>query len=215
MGILEQEADPGDVGLDASRLERVDAHFRGYVDDGRLPGWLLTVARHGKLAHVSAYGQRDVAAGAPVTADTVWRLYSMTKPITAVAAMMLWEEGAFELNDPVARYLPALRQQRVWRSGSLTNPVFDPVVERMRIWHLMAHMNGMTYGFANNHPVDAMYRQAGFEWGVPPNTDLAGICDLLAELPLLFQPGAEWCYSMGLDVLGRVIELASGQPLDR
>jgi CubicO group peptidase (beta-lactamase class C family) len=91
---LKAEADPAEVGLDPARLDRIDRHFRRYVDDGRLPGWLITVSRHGRLAHVSAYGSRDVAAGLPVENDTLWRIYSMTKPITSVAAMMLYEEGS-------------------------------------------------------------------------------------------------------------------------
>src|SRR5258708_27124357 len=107
MAELKAEADPAEVGLDPARLERVDRHFRRYVDDGRLPGWLLIVSRHGRLAHVSGYGARDMEAGLPVETYTLWRIYSMTKPITSLAAMMLDEEGAFELTHPVSAYIPA------------------------------------------------------------------------------------------------------------
>src|SRR3954451_928636 len=107
MGTWGIEAEPGEVGLDGERLGRIDRHFQRYVDDGRLPGWLISVARHGKIAHLSTAGMRDVAAAAPVELDTIWRFYSMTKPITAVAALTLWEQGRFELKDPVAKYLPA------------------------------------------------------------------------------------------------------------
>ena len=107
MGGLKQEVDAAEVGLDPARLERIDRHFARYVDDGRLPGWLITVSRHGRLAHVSCCGSRDIEAGLPVEPDTLWRIYSMTKPITSVAAMMLYEEGAFELTDPVSAFIPS------------------------------------------------------------------------------------------------------------
>jgi CubicO group peptidase (beta-lactamase class C family) len=215
MGALQVEVDPEDVGFDRGRLERISAHFRRYVDDGLLPGWLLVVARDGQVAHLDAYGQRDVEAGAPVETDTLFRIYSMTKPITSVAAMMLWEEGAFELKDPVHRFLPAFEQVRVWRSGSVTSPVTEPLTEPIRLWHLLSHTSGLTYGFLWAHPVDELYRRAGFEWGTPKGADLAEVCDRLATLPLLFQPGREWNYSVATDVLGRVVEVASGMPLDR
>ena len=212
MATLKSEIDPADVGLDADRLERLERHLRTYVDDGRMPGWLVAVARRGQLAHVGTYGQRDLEAGLPVETDTIWRIYSMTKPITAVAALMLWEEGAFELNDPVRWYIPSFKGLRVWRGGSSVRPETEPVTEEMRLWHLFTHTSGLTYGFMQAHPVDALYRQAGFEWGVPPGLDLAGVCDTLAELPLVFQPGTEWNYGMSTDVLGRVVEVVSGMP---
>lgn len=213
MGGLSPEVDPADVGLDAGRLERIDRHFRRYVDDGLLPGWLVTVSRQGKLAYVASYGQRDVEAGLPVTTDTIWRLYSMSKPVTSVAAMILYEEGAFELTDPVSTFIPSFGDVRVFTGGSDLRAVTVPAVEPVRIWHLLTHTAGLTYGFLRSHPVDAMYRAQGFEWGVPRKTDLAACCDLWAKLPLLFQPGAEWNYSVATDVLGRVVEVASGQSL--
>ena len=110
----------------------LDRHFQRYVDDGLLPGFLITVSRHGQLAHVSTYGQRDMEAGLPVETDTIWRIYSMTKPITAVAAMVAWEQGLFELNDPVRRYIPSFADTRVWRSGSTVAPVTEPITEELR-----------------------------------------------------------------------------------
>src|SRR5215470_11509890 len=118
MGGLKQEVDAAEVGLDPARLGRIDRHFARYVDDGRLPGWLITVSRHGRLAHVSWHGSRDVEAGRPVEPDTLWRIYSMTKPVTSVAAMMLYEEGGFELTDPVHRFIPAFRDMQVFVKGS-------------------------------------------------------------------------------------------------
>ena len=215
MAELKVEVDASEAGFDAGRLARIDRHFARYVDDGRLPGWLALVSRGGKVAHLSTYGRRDEEAGLPVEVDTLFRIYSMTKPITSVAAMMLYEEGAFELKDPVSRFVPSFADTRVYRSGSALNPATVPASEPVRIWHLLTHTAGLTYGFHHAHPVDAMYRAAGFEWGTPPGADLAACCDAWASLPLVFQPGAEWNYSVATDVLGRVVEVASGQPLDR
>jgi CubicO group peptidase (beta-lactamase class C family) len=211
---LKAEVDPAEVGLDAARLGRLDRRFARYVDDGRLPGWLITVSRHGKVAHVSACGARDTEAGLPVESDTLWRIYSMTKPITSVAAMILYEEGGFELTDPVSTYIPSFADMRVYVGGSDLKYVTVPATEPVRIWHLLTHTAGLTYGFMRTHPVDAVYRAEGFEWGSPREKDLAGCCDAWAGLPLLFQPGSEWNYSVATDVLGRVVEVVSGQSLD-
>jgi len=211
---LKVDVDAAEAGLDSERLKRVDAHFAGYVADGRLPGWLLTVRRHGRLAYVARCGSRDLEAGLPVTDDTVWRIYSMTKPVTSVAAMVLYEEGRLALTDPVSAFIPAFDNVRVYAGGSDLKQQTIPAVEPVRIWHLLTHTAGLTYGFHRVHPVDAMYRAAGFEWGTPHGADLAQACDLWAGFPLLFQPGTEWNYSVATDVLGRVVEVASGQHLD-
>ena len=157
MSELKSDADPAEVGIDPDRLRRVDEHLARYVDDGRLPGWLVTVSRYGRLAHVSAYGSRDVEQGLPVEPDTMWRIYSMTKPVTSVAAMMLYEQGAFQLTDPVSRFIPSFADVRVYTGGSDQRPVTVPATEPVRIWHLLTHTSGLTYGFHRNHPVDAMY----------------------------------------------------------
>jgi CubicO group peptidase (beta-lactamase class C family) len=214
MGELKIDMEPGELGLDPGRLGRLERHFSAYVDDGRLPGWLLVVARRGHVAYLAAKGQRDREAGRPVTEDTLWRLASMTKPVTSVAALMLYEEGAFELKDPIAKWLPAFADMRVFTSGSSLRPVTRPATEPIRVWHLLTHTAGLTYGFHYAHPVDALYRAAGFEWGTPPGADLAACCDLWATQPLVFEPGAEWNYSVATDVLGRLIEVVSGQTLE-
>lgn len=214
MAELKIEIDPAEVGFDATRLARLDSHFARYVEDGRLPGWLLLVSRKGHIVHLATNGQRDMEAGLPIELDTLFRIYSMTKPITSVAAMMLYEEGGFELKDPVYRYIPSFRDVRVFRSGSALAPVTEPATEPVRIWHLLSHTAGLTYGFHHAHPVDAMYRAAGYEWGAPPDKDLTQCCDDWAALPLLFQPGAEWNYGVNTDALGRVIEVVGGQSLD-
>ena len=211
---LQVEATPESVGMASDRLARIGTHFQKYIDDGRLTGWQISVARHGKVVYHALAGQRDVAAAKPVAADTIWRIFSMTKPIVAVLALQLWEEGAFELSTPLHRFIPAFRNTKVWHSGTVEAPELEPLAAPIRLWHLFTHMSGLTYGFMRSHPVDALYRQAGYDFGVPPDANLAAMCDSIASLPLLFQPGAEWNYSVSFDVLGRVLEVVSGMPLD-
>ncbi|GAA5146550.1 serine hydrolase domain-containing protein [Pseudonocardia eucalypti] len=215
MSELTPAVDPGEVGLDSERLARIDTHFARYVDDGRLAGWLAVVARQGQIAYLGLGGQRDTEAGLPVTADTLWRIYSMSKPVTSVAAMTLVEEGRLELTDPIHRFLPEFAEPRVYVKGSAVKPVTVPATEPIRVWHLLTHTAGLTYGFHHTHPVDAIYRANGFEWGTPKGLDLAACCEAWAKLPLVFQPGSEWNYSVATDVLGRVIEVVSGQSLDQ
>ncbi len=212
---LQVELDPVEAGLDPGRLARIDRMLDRYVDDGRLPGWLLAVSRHGRIVHLGRSGRRHIEDGLPVEVDTVWRIFSMTKPITSVAAMMLYEEGAFELTDPIGRYLPAFTDVHVYAGGSDLRPVNVPATEPIRIWHLLTHTAGLTYGFHRTHPVDAMLRSRGYEWAAPPEVDLATAVDQWAQLPLLFQPGTEWNYSLATDVLGRLVEVVSGTGLDR
>jgi CubicO group peptidase (beta-lactamase class C family) len=211
---MKADVEPGEVGFDAGRLARIDTHFRRYVDDGKLPGWTVAVARRGRVAHLGHYGLADVEAGRPVADDTLWRIYSMTKPITSVAALMLLEEGVLELTDPVARYIPAFADMRVYKAGSALNPGTVAASEPVRVWHLLTHTAGLTYGFHHAHPVDEMYRGKGYEFGAPGGADLAAACETWASLPLLFEPGTEWNYSVATDVLGRVVEVVSGQRLD-
>ena len=208
------EIDPAAVGFDAARLGRIDRHFARYVDDNKLPGWHVVVSRRGQVVHSSTYGRRDLDAGLPFENDTVVRMFSMTKPITSVAAMMLYEEGAFALKEPVRTFIPEFADTPVYTGGSHVRPVVEPQTEPMRVWHLLTHTSGLTYGFHNTHPVDALYRAAGFEWGSPAGMDLEACCQTWAQLPLLFQPGSEWNYGVSTDVLGRVVEVASGMPLD-
>ncbi|MGW5717396.1 serine hydrolase domain-containing protein [Amycolatopsis sp. NPDC003865] len=214
MANLKVDVDPAEAGFDAGRLSRIDAHFDRYVENGRLPGWLAVVSRHGRIVHIGSGGYSDVEAGTPVEVDTLWRIFSMTKPITSVAAMMLAEEGLLELDDPISRWLPEFASPRVYVKGSALAPLTEPARAPIRVWHLLTHTAGLTYGFHHGHPVDAIYRSAGFEWGTPPGLDLAACSERWASLPLVFQPGAEWNYSVATDVLGRLVEVVSGLPLD-
>ncbi len=215
MRSLDINTDPTALGFDPDRLQRIDDHFAGYVDSGRLAGWQIAVMRGGHIEHHSTYGRRNLETGADWTPDTIARLYSMTKPITSVAAMILYEEGRFQLKDPVAKFIPSFADTPVYRSGSFQSPATEPQMEPMRIWHLLTHTSGLTYGFHNAHATDAIYRNAGFEWGTPDGFDLEACCDAWASMPLSFQPGSEWNYGVSTDVLGRVVEVVSGQPLDR
>jgi CubicO group peptidase (beta-lactamase class C family) len=211
---LTRDTDPAEVGLDGARLQRLDRRLQRWVDDGQLPGFLVTVSRHGRLAHVGRYGMRDVEHGRPVEEDTRWRIYSMTKPVTSVAAMALYEEGALDLGDPISRWLPEFAETRVYVAGSAQKPVTQPQVEPIRVRHLLTHTSGLTYGFHHAHPVDAMYRAMGHEWGTPPGADSAEVCRQWASVPLVFQPGSEWNYGVSTDVLGRLVEVVTGQSLD-
>ncbi|MFB7509572.1 serine hydrolase domain-containing protein, partial [Streptomyces broussonetiae] len=214
MAQLRQEVDPGEAGLDAKALDRLDRCFADHVDAGRLPGFLLALARGGRVAHLTTYGRRDVAAGLPVTPDTLWRIYSMTKPVTAVAVLQLMEEGRLGLDDPLERHLPAFADLRVYEGGSgagmRTRPAAGPVLLR----HLLTHTAGLTFGFYHTHPVDGRYRESGLEYSVPRGADLAETVEVYARMPLQFEPGTQWNYSVASNVLGRVIEVVSGQPLD-
>ncbi|MEW1994087.1 beta-lactamase family protein [Streptomyces coelicoflavus] len=211
---LRQEIDAGAAGLDTEALDRLDLHFTRQVDEGRLPGFLVAVARGGRVAHLTVHGLRDVAAGLPVTAGTLWRIYSMTKPVTAVAVLTLVEEGRLSLDDPVDRYLPAFAEPRVYVEGSGADVVTRPAAGPVRVRHLLTHTAGLTFGFYHSHPVDALYRAAGVESSVRPGAGLAETVDLYARLPLQFEPGTEWNYSVASNVLGRLVEVVSGRPLD-
>ena len=206
--------DPKEVGLDATRLKNIDKHFNRYVDEGRLAGYAVAVARHGKVAHFGMYGHKDSETGAPITDDTMYRIYSMTKPITSIALMMLVERGLLQLTDPVSKFIPSFGETRVWSTGTVLKPLTSALTEPIRIWHLLTHTAGMTYGWMYSDVVDDMYRRAGFEAGVAYKDSLEVVCDKYAALPLLFQPGSSWNYSVATDIVGRVIEVVGKMPLD-
>ncbi len=213
MGTLELQGEPGEFGIDPVRLERVRTHFERYVDDRRLPGWQITLARSGRLLWSEQYGHRDRDAGLDVTDNTIWRIYSMTKPLTSVAAMMLYEEGCFDLLSPAGKWIDSLRAPSVYVSGPPSAPKTEPATEPVRVHHLLSHMSGLTYGFQYIHPTDAIYRAKGYDWGSPPGATLEQVVDDWCSSPLRFQPGSAWNYSNSTDVLGRLVELWSGQSL--
>ena len=203
------------VGMDADRLARIDDHLARYVDDGRLAGWQVHVTRRGRTVHASTYGSRDLEAGLPVEVDTLWRIYSMTKPITAVVAMSLYEQGRLSLNDEVSRWLPEFADMRVLVGGNAEQPKTVPATEPIRLWHLLTHTAGLTYAFTRSSVLDEMYTLAGADPLVDTSVDLAGMSQRWASLPLLFEPGTAWNYSVATDVLGRVIEVVTGETLEQ
>jgi CubicO group peptidase (beta-lactamase class C family) len=202
-------AAPEEIGLSAARLTRLGDVLRGEIDRGRVPGAVALIARRGKLGYFEALGARDPISAAPMHKDTIFRIYSMTKPIVSVAAMMLWEEGQFLLNDPVAKYLPdfADRQVAVERHGKVE---LVPAERDITIQDLLRHTSGFTYEFRGTAPVQKMYMEAKLFRRNQSNADHA---QTLATLPLMHQPGARWEYSRSTDVVGRLVEVLSGQSL--
>jgi len=206
--------DPKEVSLDATRLKNIDKHFKRYVDEGRLAGFAVAVARRGEVAHFGMYGAKDSETSAPITSDTMYRIYSMTKPVTSIALMILVEQGLLQLTDPVSKFIKSFGETRVWNTGTILKPMTAALTEPIRVWHLLTHTSGLTYGFNYADVVDDMYRRAGFETGLSYNESLEVVCDKIASLPLVFQPGSSWNYSMATDVVGRIIEVISKMPLD-
>jgi CubicO group peptidase (beta-lactamase class C family) len=201
-------------GFSIERLGRLDAVLHRYVDTGRLPGVQTVVARHGEVVHRDCYGRRDVEGDRPVERDTLYRIYSMTKPVTSVALMMLYEEGHFLLENPVSRWLPELGDLRVWVAGTADAPETRPLEQSLTVHHVLTHTSGLTYGFQYQHPVDELYRRADLGNFTLPEYDLDEAIARLGELPLLFEPGTRWNYSMSTDVCGALVERISGQRLD-
>jgi CubicO group peptidase (beta-lactamase class C family) len=214
MSSLEIRVDPAAMGFDPARLERITPHFDAYVEDRRLAGWLATVARGGELVWSARGGYRDREKALEVTDDTIWRIYSMTKPITSIAVMMLYEEGRFDLNDDVGQWIDALKEPRVWAGGTAAKPLTVPAIEPVRVHHLLSQMSGLTYGFHYAHPTDEIYRTKGYDFGFAPGADLAQAVHDWCSSPLVFQPGSGWNYSVSVDVLGRLIEIWSGQSFE-
>ena len=219
-------APPEQVGLSTARLGRLGPVFKTEVEQGKLPGAVVVVARKGKIAYFESFGHRDKASGARMTNDTIFRIYSMTKPLVSVAAMMLMEEGRLQLTDPVSKFLPELSKLQV--SIAKVDPEFArvtfataPAEREMTVQDLLRHTSGLAYGeITANTPVKEAYAEAGVYQpnGLP--YDARGLTPAeqvarLARAPLAHQPGTVWEYSLASDVLGRVVESASGMPLGR
>jgi len=204
---------PEEVGLSSERLQRIDDVFGSYAEEGRTGGVVGMVLRHGKLAYTGAWGMRDVAAGDPAEADDIYRIYSMTKPITSVAVMMLYEEGRFFLTDPVGRYLPELANLPVAQLSEATSPDDIPTERARRpitIQDLLRHTSGLTYGLFSNSVVDQLYVRNR----VQSQPTLADMVTEMGKIPLMYQPGTVWQYSLSTDVLARLVEVISGQSFD-
>lgn len=199
------KATPEDVGLSGSRLYKIDHLTRRYIDEGKLPGTITMVARKGKVVHLSCQGKMDIEADKDMEDDTIFRIYSMSKPITSTALMMLYEDGRFQLDCPVSYYIPGFKHLKVHSPQGLVD-----TEREMTIRDLLTHTSGLTYGFMNATPVDAIYRERAVE----QSKDLEEMVAKLADIPLLFSPGTRWSYSVATDVCGYLVEKISDTPFD-
>ena len=182
-----------------------------YVDGGKLAGALTMVARRGEVFHFQPHGVADLESGAPMERDTIFRLYSMTKPITTLAAMMLYEEERFSLDDRVDRFIPELADMKVFDGMDGERMRLVDQERPITIRHLLTHTAGLSYGFDPNNPVDAMYRERRV---IDPDSDLREFAAKIGSIPLVCQPGEKWTYSLATTVLGYLAQVVSGQPLD-
>jgi CubicO group peptidase (beta-lactamase class C family) len=210
LGGFEIASSPRSLGLDPAGVDRLRDYMADMVETGRIAGGAFVILRHGKIAALDCVGEADLDDRRPIRPDTLYRIYSMTKPITAVAMMQLYEQGLWTLDDPVSRFLPRLASLRVCTGvdaagGMITRPASRPPTIR----EVMSHTAGFGYGLFDQHPVDrAVYGRAVLR---APN--LASMIDRLADIPLMFEPGSEWSYSVSSDVLGALVEVISGQSL--
>jgi CubicO group peptidase (beta-lactamase class C family) len=203
-------AKPEDVGMSSERLARMNKAIHAYVDAGRTPGVVTLIARHGKVVHVDAYGKADLVSGRPTRADDIFRMYSMTKPITSTALLMLFEEGRFQLTEPLSRFFPAFADARVYVGSTPQGGVrLDSLARPITIQDVFRHTAGFGYGLSSMPAVDKAYADADVL-----EKDLTTLIDKLPKLPLLAQPGERWIYSVAHDVQAALVEKISGQTFD-
>ena len=203
------EARPDSVGFSVERLRRLDQGLRATVDQKMIAGLVTLVARHGKLVAQNVYGQQDIASAKPMQKDTIFRIYSMTKPITGVAMMILYEEGKWKASDPIAKHIPELANLQV-HSGTdgAGKAILEAPAHAPTVGELMSHTAGFTYGFFGSTPVDKLYQEVN-PLRAP---SLKEFVERLAKLPLAYQPGERWVYSVAVDVQGYLVEKLSGKP---
>ncbi|WP_411289181.1 serine hydrolase domain-containing protein [Phenylobacterium sp.] len=201
---------PEALGFDAQRLARLDAYMAKVVADGRVAGMTTLLARHGKIVSYNTYGKKSLASGEPMTKDTIFRIYSMTKPITGVAMMILFEEGRWRLDDPVSRYIPEFKNLKVMTGlDAAGKPILVDAARPPTLREIMSHTAGFGYGLQDEHPVDKLYR----EKKVLGSAGLQEMITRTAEIPLVSQPGTAWRYSSSVDIQGYIVEKLSGQTL--
>ena len=204
-------AKPTEVGLRADGMEALSAAMGKLVADGELAGVVTAVARRGKLVHFETIGKQDIERDTPLAADSIFRIHSMSKPITGVALMTFFDEGRFGLDDPVSKFLPEWKGLKVAAGEKDGELLLEDAHHEMTIRELVSHTAGLTYGLFSRTPVDLRYQQAGV---LNPNSTLADMVGKLAKIPLWAQPGAKWQYSVAVDVQGRLVEVLAGKPFD-
>jgi CubicO group peptidase (beta-lactamase class C family) len=204
-------AAPAATGFDPARLDRLDALLKSTVDEGRVTGLVTRLGRHGRTVDVNVYGRKSAATGAPMTEDTIFRIYSMSKPVTGVAMMILFEEGKWRLDDPISKHVPEFANLKVLKGvGPDGKPVLEDLRRQPTMRELMTHTAGFGYGLGGTDPVNAAFR----EKQVLGSQGLQQMIDKVAGIPLLAQPGEAWRYSIAVDIQGYVVEKLSGQSLD-
>ncbi len=199
------------VGMSTQRLARLSAGMKELVDSGRLAGVVTMVSRHGKVVEFDAAGKRDIAANAPMQKDSIFRIYSMSKPITGVAMMILFEDGKWQLNDPVAKYIPEFAKLKVYTTEANGNIVMKDQNHPVTMRELMSHSGGFTYGFFSQTAVDKLQVEADL---LNPDNTLDEFIKRVAKLPLNSQPGTEWHYSISVDIQGYIVQKLSGMPFE-
>ncbi len=198
------------TGFDSARLERITDHIESnYIAPGKIAGCQVLVARHGVTAYRKSFGRMDIERDKPMADDAIFRIYSMSKPITSVALMQLYERGLFQLNDPVHRVVPAWRDHQVWLSGEGDKMELKAPDSPMTFRHVLSHSGGLTYG-STAHPVDKKYRELKVNRG--EGETLESFMDKLSQVPLRYEPGRRWMYSLSTDVCGALVQILSGQP---
>lgn len=207
------EADPEDVGMSSAGLANVSRLVQGYVDDGKYPGAICLVARRGKVVHSVTYGDMDVERGKPMRPDTIFRIFSMTKPIASVALMTLYEEGRFQLDDPASKFIPELADVKVFDGGTADDYQVREPARRMTVRDLLMHTSGLA-AFNGRSPVGELYRRAGIRAAESEST-LAAMVAKLGSIPLQADPGAQWIYGISTDLVAYLCEVLSGMPFDR
>ncbi len=205
-------ADPASVGMSAEVLAAIPAKFASFIEEGKVPGFVTVVAREGKVVHFEAFGQRDVERGKPMIKDTIFRMYSMTKPITGVAIMILVDEGKLRVSDPVSKFIPEFADSKVLVQGEDGTTELAPATTPLTIKHLLTHTSGLTYG--RNPKVREFYEQHGVQIPHESPLTLEEFAKRAAKVPLICEPGSAWHYGISIDILGRVVEVASGRPFD-
>ena len=207
-----------DLGFNSQRLAYIPDYFSSYLNKSKLPNFTLLVSRDNQIVHLSSQGVASVEDGTELNHDSIYRIFSMTKPITSTAIMMLYEKGLLRLEHEVSRYLPEFKNIKVWDGGDVESYNVREPSQPILIKDLLTHTSGMTYGFMLGHPVIKLYNTSGIASAKNPETkkemSLTEFSNTAASLPLTFDPGAKWNYSISIDILGRIIEVISGQKLD-